>query len=206
MALIVLALLFIVLAGESGQHRVAARRRGGARARVQRQAAGVARGAAGARASCAYLGAARDAPRRACCASRRRGAVYVVGCARLADRDAARARRTIAPGRSARPTAAHGTRRSCSTAPTGSAGNPPNRASSSMKPGPPLPDGDAVRARPHPDRAAIADAPARAVGPLSGERLGLELLVALLLGLSRRSWLLRARAAARRACAARGGG
>ena len=58
MALIVLALLLIVRACETGRQRLAAGRRGGAGGRLRREAARVARGAAGARAA-RLSGAAR---------------------------------------------------------------------------------------------------------------------------------------------------
>ena len=70
---------------------------------------------------------------------------------------------TTVPTRLARPTAAPGTPRSCSTAPTGwrqidrTADRIPARAL--------LPDGDPVRARPHPDRPPLRHAPARAGRP-----------------------------------------
>ena len=180
MVLIVLALLLVVQACQSRPQRVAAGRCGRARARVRRQAARVAGGAAGtrrarlpgaARPASAAPGAAGGGRRPCMWSSRWRG--WRRRCS---------FRRTNGHTRSARPTAARGTPHSCSTAPTGWAANRRNRSRPVYEPGHRYP----VATQSERDHIPIVPpSPTRLlarIGPLSGERLGLELLVALLLG------------------------
>ncbi len=159
--------------------RLAVGGRGGTRDRLRREAARVAGRAAGPRGA-RLPGAARAAPAAPGAAVCRRRRV----CGRGARRGWERrcwSLPTTAPTRSARPTAARGTPHSCSTAPTdwrASRSNPRR----SISPGHHYP----VATQSERDHIPIVPpSPTRLfarVGPLSGERLGLELLLALLLG------------------------
>ena len=186
MALIVLALLLIVCARRDRQQRLAAGRRGRARPGVRRQAARVARGAAGTRGARLPRAAGQPAA-DACCRSGWRRAVYVVVA--LAWLTAT----LIAPAHD-RPYAIGSTNGSAWNAAfvfNGTdrlGGKSPEPQFTVYEPGHRYPDGDASpsattsRSSPSPTRLLAR------IGPLSGERLGLELLVALLLGIPALLW------------------
>ena len=182
MVLIVLALLLIVRAVETAAQPLAAGGRGRARGRLRREAARVAGGAAGARA---------DRLSRACPGPRRRrlaqvalaGVVYVVGRAGLADRDADRTgqRPAVRDRLDQRQRLERRVRLQRHRPPGGQIARnrrapSMNRATTTRRPR--SPSATTSRSSPPPPRACW-----RGSARCPGERLGMEVLVALLLGI-----------------------
>ncbi len=171
MALIVLALWLVVRACETGGYGLAAGRRGGAGGRLRREDARVARRAAGTRAA-RLAGHGRSQPAKTRAAKLGAGGGVRRRRARVAERDAAVSRARAAVGdrlderqrveRRVRVQRHRPARRQVG-----------RTAAPSISPAR-IPGRDPVRARPHPDRAALADPAAgadrAAVGRAAGAR------------------------------------